>query len=452
MIERIIESSSASQEDQPWGLNWATDPVDGDPYFNWNWDPSGTSITPYGNSGDLNTLMSMLEAMKNNDGAGDNLQDILAFVIKMAKADKNDPATLAFFQQNGGLFKQVMEAELLLVYSQSIGTPPDPTKAYAGMMAFIHSLTGPGGPLAGASASDPIVGPIVAALNEYSDPTAEATLQNDFWDMKGSAPVFQLYSSDEGGPSEDGHAINLMGSDGQEIFAEYIFKDVLYDNTFGPGAKYANATNELFKTMFDQLYGATKGNPMLALIILMVLLGNMKDNSYHDTLQGYAYSTNWLTKHQNDLQKLLNEYNTSGYFKDSPAHAKEWMDNLRRLFIDAEFNPYADSLKGNIEEAYSTIFNNPVTGTSPYPMSNDYWSGNYTNLALDLNSLSQGQTTVIPDQFQVLTKQFTDRSQAIQTEMSQVSNNDNTIVNTLKTFLGGVTQLVQATNQAMSKA
>jgi hypothetical protein len=150
------------------------------------------------------------------------------------------------------------------------------------------------------------------------------------------------------------------------------------------------------------------------------------------------------------------------------------MDQVRQLFIDTEFMPYAGSLYGNIYSSEQNIFNttdpyNPGDPTKtppvqPTPIDNYYFPGSdqdYNALAKALNGLAQGDSsttkpitpdTSIPNNLQTLTKTFTDRSQQTQTEMSSTSSNDNTVVNTMKTALSNITQLEQAANTQMSSS
>ena len=144
------------------------------------------------------------------------------------------------------------------------------------------------------------------------------------------------------------------------------------------------------------------------------------------------------------------------------------MQGVRRLFIDAEFNPYAGSLQSNIYSTEQDIFNKKDSGGTIL-LGDEFFKalGGDTAatklLAQMLGIFSQGKPdpkgdsqkdvppdTEIVDNFQTLTKTFTDRSQSIQTEMSGVSSNDNTIVNTLKTALSSISDLVKSINQHMS--
>jgi hypothetical protein len=464
-----VNSAGSGAEDDPYGLNWATDPIDGDPYFNFDWSASGVPTNPFGDS-DLGRLWQELQAMKNSGGAGDNLPDIIATIIEIGKnaTDSKDPTVLAFFQKYGAaLQQQLIDAELLLVYSQNLGSPPNPTNAETAMTAFANSLLN--GPLKGISTTDPILGPMVSELQSDITSAALQQLRSEFWVQSGGNWTFQIPGG-AGNPSQDGQPIDCNGADGSEIFAEYVFSDVLYGGTFGD-PKFAGATNDLFLMMFDDELKSSK-DPIRAFMALMIMFGMMKDEDYQDQLQGYSYITNWLSKRQDQIQNLITQFNTPGYFTDSsgkpvidPAtgvsQAVEWMAGVRRLFIDAEFSPYANSLQSNIYSSYQNVFNTDDPATTSTTIGSYYWPdgapSNPTALATALNLLSQGGSghqpdTVIVDNFQTLTKTFTDRSQATQTEMSSVSNNDNTVVNTLKTALDNIKQLEQQVNSALAQA
>jgi hypothetical protein len=475
-----IHLNGSGLEDDPYGLNWATDPVSGDPYFGFDWEGTGVTVNPFGDS-DLGTLWKELQAMQNCGGAGDNIPDIIATIIEIGKNDKGDPTVQAFFAKYGAtLQQQLIQAELLLVYSQNIGTPPNPANAEAAMVAFGNSMLN--GPLQGIRSGDPILGSMVDEITYDISAQGLAQLRTTFWVQSGSNWTFQIPAGGDY-PSQDGQPINCGGTDGASIFAQYVFGDILYGGTFGD-PKFAGATNDLFFMMFDEVFQSSK-DPIYLFMALMIMFGMMKDEDYQDQLQGYSWISNWLSKHQSDLQKLLTEFTTPNFFTDAAgnpvidpktgvSNAVEWMDGVRKLFVGAEFNPYASSLQSNIYSSYQNVFNtnDPYTsGSTAKTIASYFWPdgspSDPTALAKALNALSQGipntatppapsnavpPDTVITDNFQTLTKTFTDRSQSTQTEMSGVSSNDNTVVNTLKTALDNIKQLEQQTNTAMGQA
>ena len=156
-----IHTSLQGSEDDPYGLNWGTDPVDGDPYYGFNWQASGQAVSPLSTNSDLGTLWQELQAMQNTDGAGDNIPDIIATIIEICKKDGSDPTVQAFFQKYGTvLMQQLIDAELLLVYSQNIGSPPNPANAEAAMTALGNAMLN--GPLKGITGG--LLGPMVAEI------------------------------------------------------------------------------------------------------------------------------------------------------------------------------------------------------------------------------------------------------------------------------------------------
>jgi hypothetical protein len=431
------KAAAAARQQQPsndpWvNFPWPNDPNSNDPSF-----PQDPTIPP---GATVQTILNELRAMLGNvmNFSTDPLavQGLVQFMINIENDPKfaNDPSILAFFQQefpnvmsSGGQNLESAMADFLVLWSFG-ENGGDTTKTQSFIQALLGTMQG--------GSSNPITGSLYSELQYWNVNIGQ--LSSDY-----TQGGYLYYTNDEGtkifctGPNAQ--------PNGLEDWMEYAggrFGQFFSSAPQAGGDTIGQARDAIIRIQMDDLIAQYKKNPALLLQLLMLLIMPQKDDDYQSQLSGLGGVNKWLTEQSNSVGSIMSNTN-SAYFNDpnnGQNNAKSYVENLLGVLNSTENYPNANALLGPVQSGINGILNLPATGANGQQTTllALYQSGDYKDLAFGLANYTSGNGgpgVSLLDNLKQISTGFSNRSQAIGTQVSAISANDNQVINFLKGYL-----------------
>ncbi|MBS0626194.1 MAG: hypothetical protein JSS32_09110 [Verrucomicrobia bacterium] len=490
---------ASSSNNNPWPtVQWPDDGDPTDPAFNeYNPDifnPDGSlrsNVDVYGQHGLLQDLFGMIDSLKNySSNAGTLLPQLIMMIAGIASNDQlsSNPDIQAIlgngFIQGGSGGQQSFSAMMIdwmgeLAWGNVLANGGTIDQANAASTKFLIQLRNQFAAL-GLDSSDPIAGAMVQRVNELLAPApgGGTVLNQDnqraFINTNGQPdptkpnynPYYGQFGNHTDGENSDqwfycmpndadhsyghgaaGWAQVINGMVGQFLFGE--------PGVEGGESNIGDISDSVFYMQFDELIKKIK-DPGLLLILLFILLGMGKDDSYQTQLGGFGMSTDFLSNQTTNVSSIISEFSASNFSTGTTATSGTYfihqlMDILsntsnKSSYTDNSFyKTVADTINGILNTNIDTTkFSPPPSPPLPdsVTLRGLYDQGDDKDIAFVLNQLGSNfaaNNSDFLDKFNTLSKTMTDRSQTIGTQTSGVTQKDNQVVNVMNTGLNDTT-------------